>query len=129
VTYAWIESYRDRFPVARMCRSIGVLRAGYCQWRTRPSSDRAMANAVLDVHVASIHAQSDRAYGRPRIVEHLQNTGHVIGHERIRQGPLRQGLRPVYKRPYRVTTDSERDNPVSVKSSLNYHGQINLPGR
>ena len=111
--YAWVESYRDTFPVARMCRSIGVSRSGYCQWRTRPNSDRAMANAVLDVHVASIHAQSDQSYGRPRIVKHLQNNGHVVGHERIRQSLLRQALRPVYKRPYRVTTDSEHDEPVA----------------
>jgi putative transposase len=72
-----------------------------------------MANAALDVHVASIHAQSDQSYGRPRIVKHLQNTGHVVGHERIRQSLLRQALRPVYKRPYRVTTDSEHDEPVA----------------
>ena len=111
--YAWIESYRDVFAVTRMCRSIGVSRSGYCQWRTRPNSDRATANAVLDVHVASIHAQSDQTYGRPRIVKDLQNNGHVVGHERIRQSLLRQGLRPVYKRPYRVTTDSEHDEPVA----------------
>ena len=111
--YAWIESNRDTFPVARMCRSIGVSRSGYCQWRNRPSSERAIANAVLDVHVASIHAQSKRTYGRPRIVEHLQNEGQVVGHERIRQSLLRQGLSPVYKRPYRVTTDSEHDKPVA----------------
>ena len=111
--YAWIESYRDTFPVARMCRSMGVSRSGYCQWRNRPNSGRTIANAVLDVHVASVHAQSAQTYGRPRIVEHLQNTGHVVGHERIRQSLLRQGLRPVYKRPYRVTTDSEHDKPVA----------------
>jgi len=96
-----------------MCRSIGVSRSGYCQWRNRPHSERAIANAVLDVHVASIHARSDRTYGRPRIVEHLQNEGQVVGHERIRQSLLRQGLSPVYKRPYRVTTDSEHDKPVA----------------
>jgi transposase InsO family protein len=96
-----------------MCRSIDVSRSGYCQWRNRPRSERAIANAVLDVHVASIHAQSDRTYGRPRIVEHLQNEGQVVGHERIRQSLLRQGLSPVYKRPYRVTTDSEHDKPVA----------------
>lgn len=111
--YAWIESYRDTFPVSRMCRSIGVSRSGYCQWRGRASSKRATANAVLDVHVASIHAQSDETYGRPRIVEHLQRSGHVVGHERIRQSLLRQGLSPVYKRPYRVTTDSKHDKPVA----------------
>ena len=63
--------------------------------------------------MASIHAQSDQSYGRPRIVKQLQNTGHIIGHERIRKSLLRQGLGPVYKRPYRVTTDSEHDEPIA----------------
>ena len=111
--YAWIESYRDIFPVARLCRWLGVSRSGYCQWRKRPSSERTIANAVLDVHVASIHAQSDQTYGRPRIVEQLRSNGQFVGHERIRQSLLRQGLRPAYKRPYRVTTDSEHDEPIA----------------
>jgi transposase InsO family protein len=72
-----------------------------------------MANAALDVNVASIHAQSGQTYGRPRIVEHLQQQGHVIGHERVRQSLLRQGLSPVYKRPYRVTTDSAHDKALA----------------
>ena len=111
--YAWIESYRDIFPVARLCRWLGVSRSGYCQWRKRPSSERTIANAVLDVHVASIHAQSDQTYGRVRIVEQLRSNGQFVGHERIRQSLLRQGLRPAYKRPYRVTTDSEHDEPIA----------------
>ena len=111
--YAWIESYRDIFPVARLCRWLGVSRSGYCQWRKRPSSERTIANVVLDVHVASIHAQSDQTYGRVRIVEQLRSNGQFVGHERIRQSLLRQGLRPAYKRPYRVTTDSEHDEPIA----------------
>ena len=93
--YAWIESYREQFPVTRLCRSMGVSRTGYYQWRNRPNSERAIANAALDVNVASLHAQSGQTYGRPRIVEHLQHNGHVVGHERIRRSLLRQGLRPV----------------------------------
>jgi putative transposase len=113
VKYAWIESYCDIFPVARLCCWLGVSRSGYCQWRKRPSSERSIANAVLDVHVASIHAQSDQTYGRVRIVEQLRSNGQFVGHERIRQSLLRQGLRPAYKRPYRVTTDSEHDEPIA----------------
>jgi putative transposase len=67
----------------------------------------------LDVHVASIHAQSDQTYGRVRIAKQLRRSGQVVGHERIRQSLLRQALRPVYKRPYRVTTDSEHDKPIA----------------
>jgi hypothetical protein len=36
-----------------------------------------------------------------------------VGHERVRQSLHRQGLHPVYKRPYRVTTDSAHKKPIA----------------
>jgi len=114
VKYAWIEEHRDQFSVARMCRRLEVSRTGYCQWRTRPPSRRSVTNAVLDVRVAAIHAESKRSYGRPRIVRGLRDQGVQVGHERVRNSLRRQGLRPVYKRPYRVTTDSTHHKPVAA---------------
>ena len=111
--YAWIEDYRDLFSVTRMCRQLGVSRTGYCQWRTRPASERSMANAALDAQVAAIHAGSKRSYGRPRIVRDLRKQGTPVSHERVRNSLKRQGLRPVYKRPYRVTTDSAHKKPIA----------------
>ena len=111
--YAWIEEHRDRFSVTRMCRQFGVSRTGYCQWRTRAPSNRSMANAALDAQVAAIHAGSKRSYGRPRIVRGLREQGVQVGHERVRNSLKRQGLRPVYKRPYRVTTDSAHHKPIA----------------
>jgi putative transposase len=113
VKYAWIEEHRDRYCVTRMCRQLEVSRSGYCQWRSRPSSERSKANATLDVQVAAIHAASRQSYGRGRIVKHLRRQGVQVGHERVRGSLLRQGLRPVYKRPYRVTTDSNHRKPVA----------------
>lgn len=111
--YAWIEGHRDQFSVARMCRQLDVSRTGYCQWRTRPPSARTVANAVLDAQVAALHAGSQRSYGRPRIVRGLRAQGVPVSHERVRQSLKRQGLRPVYARPYRVTTDSAHDKPIA----------------
>ena len=111
--YAWIEEHRDRFHVTRMCRQFDVSRTGYSQWRRRAPSDRAMANAVLDAQVAAVHAGSKRSYGRPRIVRGLREQGVQVGHERVRKSLKRQGLRPVYKRPYRVTTDSAHHKPIA----------------
>ena len=111
--YAWIEEYRDQFSVTRMCRQLGVSRTGYCQWRTRPASERSMANAALDAQVAAMHAGSQRSYGRPRIVRGLREQGIQVSHERVRNSLKRQDLRPVYKRPYRVTTDSAHDKPIA----------------
>lgn len=111
--YAWIAAHRDRFTVARMCRQLDVSRTGYCQWEARDESDRSKANSALDVRVAALHAASDQSYGRPRLVEALEAEGSPAGHERVRQSLLRQGLKPVYKRPYLVTTDSDHDLPLA----------------
>jgi len=113
VKYAWIEEYRDQFSVTRMCRQLGVSRTGYCQWRTRAPSERSMANAGLDARVAAMHAGSQCSYGRPRIVRGLRAQGIQVSHERVRNSLKRQDLRPVYKRPYRVTTDSAHDKPIA----------------
>lgn len=111
--YAWIESHRGQFDVARLCRQLGISRTGYCQWRKRAASERAMANATLDTRVAALHAGSGRSYGRPRIVLILREQGTPVSHERVRRSLLRQGLKPVYKRPYRVTTNSGHDKPIA----------------
>ncbi len=111
--YTWIEANRDRYSASRLGRLLSVSRSGYLQWRRRPPSNRALANAALDAQVAALHAESGRSYGRPRLVRALQKQGMQIGHERIRRSLRRQGLRCVYKRPDRVTTDSEHTQPVA----------------
>ena len=111
--YAWIETHRDLFSVSRMCRVLDVSRTGYCQWRVRAPSEGSIANATLDAQVAAIHAAMKRSYGRPRIVRNLHARGVRVGHERVRKSLQRQSLRPVYKRPYRVTTDSAHRKPVA----------------
>ena len=44
----------------------------------------------------------------------LQAKGVKVGHERVRRSLRRQGLRCVYRRPYRVTTDSDHKKPVAL---------------
>jgi len=114
VKYAWVDAHRDQFSITRMCRLLGVSRTGYSQWRGRAPSPRSLANTVLDVQVAAIHAESRRSYGRERIVRQLHAQGLTPGHERVRKSLLRQKLRPVYRRPYRVTTDSKHDKPIAA---------------
>ena len=111
--YAWIKEHRDQYSVTRMCRQLDVSPTGYYQRNKRAPSNRSMANAVLDAQVAAIHAGSKRSYGRPRIVRGLRDQGVQVGHERVRHSLKRQGLRPVYKRPYRVTTDSAHHKPIA----------------
>jgi len=91
--YAWIENNRDEYTVSRLCRVLSVSRTGYCQWRVRPLSARALANAALDTQVATIHRDSRRSYGRPRITQELREQGQCVSAERVRRSLRRQGLR------------------------------------
>jgi putative transposase len=111
--YAWIENHRDEYTVSRLCRVLSVSRTGYCQWRVRPPSPRALSNEALDAKVAAIHRGSRKSYGRPRIAQELRQRGELVGAERVRQSLKRQGLRPVYRRAYVVTTDSAHRLPVA----------------
>ena len=111
--YTWIEAHRDLFAISRMCRVLAVSRTGYCQWRVRPPSARSVACSVLDVQVATLHAENKQRYGRPRIVRTLRSQGLPVGTEQVRQSLKRQQLKPRYRRPYRVTTDSDHALPVA----------------
>ena len=111
--YAWIDQHRDEYTVSRLCRVLAVSRSGYCQWRVRGPSARALANQALDAKVAVIHRESRRSYGRPRIVRQLRQQGECVSAERVRQSLQRQGLRPVYRRADVVTTDSAHRLPIA----------------
>jgi putative transposase len=93
------------------CPHVGPY--GCCQWRVRPPSPRALSNKALDAKVAAIHRDSRKSYGRPRITQQLRQRGEPVGAERVRQSLKRQGLHPVYRRAYVVTTDSAHRLPVA----------------
>ena len=111
--YAWIEAQTGWQPIARLCKVLGVSRSGFLQWRERGPSDRELANRSLDAQVAVIHAEGKQGYGRIRVTRTLRRSGMRVGAERVRRSLLRQNLRCVYRRKYRVTTDSSHGKPVA----------------
>jgi hypothetical protein len=66
--------------------------------------------------------------GRASCAVHEQ--GVAVSHERVRNSLKRQDLRPVYKRPYRVTTDSAHPKPIApnVLDRASMAGKSTKPG-
>jgi putative transposase len=58
--------------VAVACRVLGVSTSGYYEWRARPPSRRALADATLAVQICAIHAASRGTYGAPRVHAELR---------------------------------------------------------
>ncbi len=54
------------FPLATMCKSFGVSRAGYYAWLRREPSARCRADVELSVRIKAIHKASKETYGAPR---------------------------------------------------------------
>jgi putative transposase len=113
VKYAWIEEQSDQFPVSRMCRVLRVSRTGYLQWRVRAPSARQRSNDKLGAQLRVIHAENDRNYGRIRLWRALAEQGQAVSQERVRRLMKLNGLRSVYRRAYRVTTQSDHAKLVA----------------
>ena len=111
--YAWIEDQGDQFAVSRLCRVLRVSRTGYLQWRVRQPSLRERSNDKLGAQLRVIHAENGRSYGRIRLWKTLADQGQRVGQERVRRLMKLNGLRSVYRRPYRVTTRSDHVKPVA----------------
>ena len=112
--YAWIEGHSDHYAVSRLCRVLGVSRTGYLQWLRRPASPRQRRNEELGAQLRVIHAENGGAYGRPRLWKALLARGERVGHERVRQLMAVHGLRSLYKRACRKTTQSAHEKPVAA---------------
>ncbi|MDD5364678.1 MAG: IS3 family transposase [Gallionellaceae bacterium] len=120
--YTLIAANQADFPVRVMCRSLKVSASGYYDWKDRPVSARAVANAALLERIQTIHQASDATYGRPRILVELREAGDRIGHNRVARLMRQAAIRGVSRRRgYVVTTERDprqRPAPDLVKRAF-----------
>ena len=111
-----MSANRAVFPVATMCRVLGVSSSGYYAWVKRPASQRAEADAVLVEEIRAAHTASKGTYGAPRIQAELAGQGVRVGRKRIARLMCSAGLAGVSRRKFAVTTvrDGGRQAPDLV---------------
>jgi len=113
--FRFIEDCRADYPVRIMCDVLGVSPAGYYAWRSRPESQRAVANRELVENVKRVHRDTNGRYGSPRIHAELRAQGRGASRGRIERLMRRHGIRAIMARPRRVrTTDSRHDFPIAA---------------
>lgn len=111
--FAWIEERKTEWPVALMCRVLGVARAGYYAWRNRRPSARAVRRAQLTAEVKAIHARVKARYGSPRVHAELVARGHACGVNFVAKLMRAAGIAAKTARRFRQTTDSNHGLPVA----------------
>jgi transposase InsO family protein len=114
VKFAWIHTEKASYPVAKLCRWLGVTPSGYYAWRTRPESAHARRDRQLKVLIrASFDAHKHR-YGSPRIYGDLQEAKEPVSRKRVVRLMQEDGLKARLRKRYKCTTMSDHDQPVAA---------------
>ena len=123
-----MSDHQADYPIASMCRLLGVSSSGYYAWMKRRPSRRAETDAALIGEIRAAHAASRGTYGAPRIHAELTAKGMHVGRKRVARLMSQTGLAGVSRRKFIVTTVKsnsrqapdlvERDFTASVPNRL-----------
>ncbi len=99
-----MSDHQADYPIASMCRLLGVSSSGYYAWRQRRPSRRAETDAALLAEIHAAHGASRGIYGAPRIHAELAAKGIRVGRKRVARLMSGAGLAGVCRRKFVVTT-------------------------
>ena len=112
--YGVIAAEQAHFPIAFMCRHLGVSKSGFYAWRARPPCRRAVADAQSSARIRGIHAASRGTYGTPRVHAELIDRYAVrCGRKRVARLMQIAGLTGVCRRRKVRTTLRDASAPLS----------------
>jgi putative transposase len=101
------------YPIAMMCRLLGVSTSGYYAWRDRQPSRRDVEDTALLHRIREIHAASYGTYGAPRVHAELRDQGIHVGRKRIARLMRRAGIAGISRRRrVRTTIRDDRARPA-----------------
>ena len=97
--YRLIDAEKAHHAVSRLCRVLGVSRAGYYAWTTRGPSVTARKDAALTELIRRVHQRSRGTYGAPRIHAELRlDHGIAVGRKRVARLMRAAGLIGCHRR-------------------------------
>jgi hypothetical protein len=104
VRFAFIDVWKEEWPVEFLCRVMRVTSRGFRTWRVRPMSQRQRDDMVILAHIREQHRFSLQSYGRPRMTEELQELGLKVGHRRVGCLMGENGIKIIRTQKYKATT-------------------------
>jgi putative transposase len=112
VKHACIVSHRGEFKVRLMCRVLSVSVSGFYAFLRRSPSEHLRKDRSLVGEIRSVHEESRKRYGSPRVHEELKTRGVRVGRKRVARLMRESGMRAKTSPAFRVTTDSAHHHSV-----------------
>jgi len=107
----FVYRHRYEYPVRITCDVLEVSRSGYYGFLKRKGETVRRADLIARIREA--HLRSRRTYGSRRLMHQLRKNGLVIGRYRVRHLMRLAGISVRRRRPYKATTRSNHQYPVS----------------
>lgn len=111
--FAFIQAHQQHWPVAVLCDTLGVSRAGFYAWQKRPASTRQQRRHALLVEIRAIHSEAKERYGSPRVAEELARRGVPCCVNTVAKLMQEHDIRAKSARKFRPGTDSDHALPVA----------------
>jgi putative transposase len=111
--FAFIDKEKAFFPIAPMCRLLGVTRQGFYSYAKRPPPERRPREVALRAEVSRIHEKSRGTYGSPRVLAELRASGFPASKRRVERTMRGMGLRARPRGRFRTTTKANPKHPVA----------------
>jgi transposase InsO family protein len=91
-----------------------VTPSGFYAWRTRAESKRAQEDRRLKVLIQASFKEGRGYYGSPRVQDDLVEQGERVSRKRTIRLMQEDGLKARVRKRYKVTTDSDHDQPIAA---------------
>lgn len=111
--YAWINEYRDSYPVAVMCDVLEVSTSGYYASLRREPSERQQRRETIAEAAEQAYHESGGIYGYRKVHDDLQDRKISCCRETVRKVLRKKALFSRTRRKFVVTTDSNHTMPVA----------------
>jgi len=116
--FAFVHTEKAFFPIAALCRLLGITRQGYYAFAKRPPSTRVENDRVLFDRLRALHVESKRTYGSPRMLRALHAEGMCVGKRRIERALRCMGLNVRPAPRFRINTTLANPNHAVVENEL-----------
>ena len=127
--FAFIAKHRGIWPAGWICEALGVSRAGFYAWLSRPRSKRSRSDEELGAKVRASFLASDRTYGARRVWHDMLAEGIECGLHRIERLMRLQGLKSRPRRRRMPVDTGERCSSAVAPNVLDRAFEASSPNR
>ena len=111
--YSFIAQYKKTWPIGMMCRLMGVTRSGFYHYQKHTANKPEDPGHQEILHwVKKIAQATDDSYGSRRMKTALNLLGFQVNRDKARKLMKEAGVAVKHKKKYKVTTDSNHQQPV-----------------